>query len=467
MAIITNFPDIENELVDEARLFFPYDDCPFDVTHSAVIDGDEVRCFVAANGREYRSISALSGDALERKRLFKRACKKSVYDALVDLTGDKPPWGSLTGIRPSKLVYDMLAHGESLGECPRRMEELFGVSRKKAELICDIVGNQRGFYNRDDDAFNLYLHVPFCTTKCKYCSFTTATVASCGAIIPGYVEALRRDVETSLEFIREHGKLLSIYVGGGTPTALTAEQLGYVLRDLGDFGVEFTVEAGRPDTITAEKLDAIKHAGATRICVNPQTFNDETLKKIGRAHSCADFLEKYAIAESYGFDVNVDLIAGLEDERLDDFRRSIDGTIALKPQNVTVHTLSRKNGSELKQGGRFDNDEVAAMTELAYESLTKAGYVPYYLYRQKQMLGNLENVGYCLSGKQCLNNVTTMEDCTSVLACGAGAIEKAVHLGENRIERFANVRDIRLYLETFQEKMQAKRNFRLKQFTKK
>ena len=226
------------------------------------------------------------------------------------------------------------------------------------------------------------------------------------------------------------------------------------------------MEAGRPDTITREKLDAIKAAGATRICVNPQTFNDKTLKKIGRAHTKADFLEKYALAAGYGFDVNVDLIAGLEEETLDDFKVSLDGTVALRPQNVTVHTLSRKNGSELKQSGRFDNSAIGDMTDYALSALTGAGYLPYYLYRQKQMLGNLENVGYCLPGKQCLNNITTMEDCTSVLACGAGAIEKAVDVSANRIERFANMRDVRLYVSDFEEKMQRKRNFRLKQFTK-
>ena len=351
-------------------------------------------------------------------------------------------------------------------DCPEMLEKTFGVSENKAQLICDIVKNQRGFYRRDRRDFNLYIHIPFCTSKCRYCSFTTEIASRCGNIIPEYVKLLRRDVVESLSFIRDHGNLLSVYVGGGTPTALSADDLGFLLDGIGDYGVEFTVEAGRPDTITREKLDAIKAAGATRICVNPQTFNDKTLKKIGRAHTKADFLEKYALAAGYGFDVNVDLIAGLEEETLDDFKVSLDGTVALRPQNVTVHTLSRKNGSELKQSGRFDNSAIGDMTDYALSALTDAGYLPYYLYRQKQMLGNLENVGYCLPGKQCLNNVTTMEDCTSVLACGAGAIEKAVDVSANRIERFANMRDVRLYVSDFEEKMQRKRNFRLKQFTK-
>lgn len=466
--LYTNVPEIENELNDEVRLFFPYDDNPENIGHFCKIEGDVVRNSVKIGEKTYEfSTSCVNtANALENKRRFKRACKKAVYDALADFTGINPPWGSLTGIRPSKLVYDMLTAGVDPDDCPEMLEKTFGVSENKAQLICDIVKNQRGFYRRDRRDFNLYIHIPFCTSKCRYCSFTTEIASRCGSIIPEYVKLLRRDVVESLSFIRDHGNLLSVYVGGGTPTALSADDLGFLLDGIGDYGVEFTVEAGRPDTITREKLDAIKAAGATRICVNPQTFNDKTLKKIGRAHTKADFLEKYALAAGYGFDVNVDLIAGLEEETLDDFKVSLDGTVALRPQNVTVHTLSRKNGSELKQSGRFDNSAIGDMTDYALSALTDAGYLPYYLYRQKQMLGNLENVGYCLPGKQCLNNITTMEDCTSVLACGAGAIEKAVDVSANRIERFANMRDVRLYVSDFEEKMQRKRNFRLKQFTK-
>lgn len=466
--LYTNVPEIENELNDEVRLFFPYDDNPENIVHFCKIEGDVVRNSVKIGEKTYEfSTSCVNtANALENKRRFKRACKKAVYDALADFTGINPPWGSLTGIRPSKLVYDMLTAGVDPDDCPEMLEKTFGVSENKTQLICDIVKNQRGFYRRDRRDFNLYIHIPFCTSKCRYCSFTTEIASRCGNIIPEYVKLLRRDVVESLSFIRDHGNLLSVYVGGGTPTALSADDLGFLLDGIGNYGVEFTVEAGRPDTITREKLDAIKAAGATRICVNPQTFNDKTLKKIGRAHTKADFLEKYALAAGYGFDVNVDLIAGLEEETLDDFKVSLDGTVALRPQNVTVHTLSRKNGSELKQSGRFDNSAIGDMTDYALSALTDAGYLPYYLYRQKQMLGNLENVGYCLPGKQCLNNITTMEDCTSVLACGAGAIEKAVDVSANRIERFANMRDVRLYVSDFEEKMQRKRNFRLKQFTK-
>ena len=238
-----------------------------------------------------------------------------------------------------------------------------------------------------------------------------------------------------------------------------------MLKDLPSSGLEFTVEAGRPDTITEEKLDAIKRVGATRICVNPQTFNDETLEKIGRAHNTADFYDKYALARRYGFDINVDLIAGLSDETIKDFAFSLDSAFSLRPENITVHTLSRKNGSQLKQQGKYDNSDISLMTEYAYEKLTSGEYIPYYLYRQKQMLGNLENVGYCISGKQCVNNITTMEDCMSVVACGAGAISKIVETRENRIERLANLRDVRLYLQQFDKKLEEKEIFLEKQFT--
>ncbi|MBR2988160.1 MAG: radical SAM protein, partial [Clostridia bacterium] len=250
------------------------------------------------------------------------------------------------------------------------------------------------------------------------------------------------------------------------PTSLDAEQIYQLFSDFPFREVEFTIEAGRPDTITEEKLDAMKKVGANRVCVNPQSLVNRTLVSIGRAHTAEDFFEKFALVRRYGFDINVDTIAGLVGETLDDFVYTLDGVCALNPENITVHTLSRKNGSALAQGGKFDNAEVEKMVDYAFTKLTANGYLPYYLYRQKQMLGNLENVGYCKAGKQCVNNVTTMEDCLSVIACGAGAISKIVHSNENRIERFANMRDLRLYMQNFDEKLKDKLFFYEKQFTK-
>lgn len=463
----TNAEEIRSELLDEIKLFYPDpDECPFSVVHRCERSGNEAVNMVTADGRTFSFAANVSGGSeLERKRLFKRAAKLAVYRVMTAVTGIRPPWGSLTGIRPSKLVYDMLKEGRALSECPDLLVERFDVSREKAELICGIVDNQRGLYCGEDGPINLYVHIPFCVTRCSYCSFATETIARSGELIPEYVRALRREIEDALEFISSRGKLLSVYVGGGTPTSLSAEQLyaifdGFPFRD-----VEFTLEAGRPDTITDEKLDAMKRVGVSRVCVNPQTLNDSTLAAIGRAHTAADFFDKYALAKSRGFDVNVDLIAGLPGETPADFERSLTGTADLRPDNITVHTLARKNGSALKESGWTGGAFVPEMTEFALRELKRRGYFPYYLYRQKQMLGNLENVGYSLGGKQCVNNVTTMEDCVTVLACGAGAITKAVSHGEKRVARFACLRDVRLYLQRFDEKLLEKRKFLQKQFT--
>ena len=468
----TNRKDIENELIDEIKLFFPYiEDCKYKIVHecceNVYEDKIEWTNVVTVDDKTFSLNSSISlpSSVLEIKRLSKRGAKASIFNAIKEVSGIEVPWGSLTGIRPSKLVYDMLSEGVTLDECRVEMQKRFSVSERKANLICDIVKNQDGFYQKNERLFNLYVHIPFCTTKCNYCSFITEPLHRCKKLIPDYVKTLRREIEDAVSLISEQGKLFSVYVGGGTPTALDAEDLIALFKGFPFSDVEFTVEAGRPDTITKEKMDALKELGVNRVCVNPQTLNDETLRRIGRAHTREDFFEKYSLVSEYGFRINVDLIAGLNGETLNDFKYTLDKINQLRPDNITVHTLSRKNGSALKNEGRYENDEVSEMVAYAYDELTKAGYLPYYLYRQKQMLGNQENVGYCLEGTQCANNVTTMEDCLSVIACGAGAITKIVLPTENRIERFADIRDVRLYLQTFEEKLKDKRIFCEKQFT--
>lgn len=456
----TNCPEFQSDLFDEIRLFFPYDDAP-EISHSFVVEDGIAKSKISIGEKNFHFSSAIenSNDAIVQKRLIKRACKLAMYRALSSYCNANPPWGSLTGIRPSKLVYDMLGEGLTLEQSRTELKSRYFVSDAKSDLICDIVSNQRGYYYRDDKLFNLYVHIPFCTSKCSYCSFTTQLLHKSKDVVSKYIERLRAEIISAVEFIERTGRLCSVYVGGGTPTALEADELFSLLHGFPFRDVEFTVEAGRPDTITKEKLDAIKSVGASRICVNPQSLNDETLRTIGRAHSAEDFYEKFTLARNYDFDINVDTIAGLASETADDFAKTLDGVLDLRPENITVHTLSRKNGSELKQQGRYDNCEIGKMTDYALKKLSENGYLPYYLYRQKQMLGNLENVGYCLPGKQCVNNITTMEDSMSVIACGAGAISKAVFNGEGRIERFAALRDVKLYLDRFDEKQKDKEEF--------
>ncbi len=459
----TNVEFLRSELLDEIKLFFPFGSAPA-VRHNASVENDVIFNEVELDGKLFarKEIMPQKADLLLEKRIFKHACKKAIYLAFSEFTGKAFPWGSLTGIRPSKLIYDMFDEGLSIDECGFTLQNRYFVSEEKSKLICDIVKNQASYVNCDDKLFNLYVHIPFCTSKCSYCSFTTQLLDKSLNVIDDYLSTLKREIVRSIEFINANGKLLSVYVGGGTPTAISAEQIFLLFDGVNFSNVEFTIEAGRPDTITKEKLDAIKNVGATRICVNPQSLNDNTLKAIGRSHTAQDFYEKYELASIYGFDVNVDLIAGLANESLDDFIYTLNKTIELSPDNVTVHTLSRKNGSNLKLTGvSYTNDEIEAMTSFARRELGKSGYIPYYLYRQKQMLGNLENVGYCKSGKQCVNNISTMEEFNSVIACGAGAISKIVQGRPSKIERFANMRDVKLYLDRFDERLEAKEKFLL------
>jgi oxygen-independent coproporphyrinogen-3 oxidase len=253
-------------------------------------------------------------------------------------------------------------------------------------------------------------------------------------------------------------KLRSVYIGGGTPVTLRRDLLERVLKAIGYSGVEFTVEAGRPDCITEDSLKLLKDYGVTRICVNPQTFNDKTLALIGRRHTANDVVEKFALAKKYGFDVNMDLIAGLPDETFDDFAYSIDKAISLKPENITVHTLCLKKGADLKNDNeRLSGEGVTQMVEYSHKQLHSAEYLPYYLYRQKYMAGNLENTGYALKGKACTYNIDVMEEIADNIACGANAVSKVVFGGENRIERYANPKDVKTYIDKI-ETIKAEKN---------
>ncbi len=454
----TNYiPD--NEIREVVRLFKLQSDV--NLIHKYVLADNFVKNFVVVNGKEYK-YEILLGDCLSennRKKLIKRACKHSVYLSLKDFTNLNIPWGSLTGIRPTKLAYEFLNDGGACECISDYLVKTYDVSRKKAEIIQNIVLCQTEYRPDYKKCVNFYVHIPFCVSKCSYCSFTTHIVDKCSKLIPEYTDKLIEEIKRSLDMIAMANKeIYSIYIGGGTPTALPDELLEKILSQFNAYNVEFTCEAGRPDTITQSKLELMEKCGVNRICVNPQSLNDLTLKAIGRKHTVEDFYKAYYEAKNFGFDINVDLIAGLNGESPEVFLNSLNKTIELRPDNVTVHTLSVKNGSELKNSGETVNCDVEAMVDFAQDALPRFGYAPYYLYRQKNMLGNLENVGYCLEGKQCGNNITTMEETLSVVACGAGAISKKVSEG-NLIERLANVRDAFLYVNQFEDRLEKKIKF--------
>lgn len=387
-------------------------------------------------------------------------CRLGIYDALSQYFGVQLPWGDLTGIRPTKIAYDLMSSGIKMSNLRSYLRENYRVSESKIQLILDIIENQRPL-EKNDNLVDFYVNIPFCTTKCSYCSFISAPIDKVQNYVEPYVDALLKEIEYAKSLIAKKCYIVkNIYIGGGTPTSIPAEQLERILQSLA-FGSlhEFTVEAGRPDTITPQKLDLLKKYNVTRISVNPQSFNDKVLEKIGRAHSADDTIKAYNLAKTYGFDINMDLIAGLPTETLKSFKQSVDKTIELAPQNITIHTLCLKRASEfaIQNQNIFKTSLAEKMVDYAHAKLQKNGYKPYYLYRQKNQLSNLQNVGYFLGKTICRFNVESMEETTSIIACGANAISKRVYTLENRLEREANVKDLPNYINRIDEMIERKR----------
>ena len=476
----TDIPEFFSELSDIVRLFTgEYDDNRYEVeflycADSSSLQNDKIRVKIQGNKNEiyeFAKIQNRGKNKLEFRKFYVRECKNILYKALRAYFCRDMPWGALTGIRPSKLVYDYINDKTALEAIPQKLQNEFFVSNKKAKLITEIVKNQRRFFTRDSTFMNLYIHIPFCPSRCNYCSFVSTVIDKQQHLVEPYIKKLCQEIAAAKEMITTlNYKIYSVYIGGGTPTALSDGQFERVLKAVTEGGllrtysktapVEFTCEAGRPETITAEKLTLMKTYGVTRVSCNPQSLNHDTLLSIGRGHTVQDFYEAYERIQTIGFSINVDLIAGLNKETADDFARTLKKVEQLRPQNITVHTLSRKRGSAIKeQSVKEFSGGIDKMTDFSIEFLSVQGYLPYYLYRQKMMLDNLENVGYCLPDMQCVNNITVMEEMLSVLACGAGAISKLVLPKQNRIERFANIKDIKLYLERFDEQTDKKADF--------
>lgn len=392
-------------------------------------------------------------------RHYKRFAKKTLYKVLSRISGIELPYGSLTGIRPTKLYYDLENEGFNPVE---ELSDYYMVSSKKLELITGIIDTQKGIYGYGT-GYDAFANIPVCPTRCAYCSFLADTVSHSKKYLPEYADNLARDIAT--QFDMNLGKRRSIYVGGGTPTSIPDNLLAKILSSFKANGEEFTVEAGRPETLTENNVKILKDMGVTRISVNPQTFKEETLRKIGRAHTLADIYRAYELADKYGFDINMDLIAMLPDESVSDFANSVDKAIALNPANITVHTLSIKRGSKLNEEGvkSATGGFVAEMVDYAYNALTNAGYNPYYMYRQKHTCGRLENVGYAKKGKACIYNIDMMEETHTIHASGAGAISKKVYppsdCGEVRIERLSEYKEIKGFNERIEEIIDKKYKF--------
>ena len=448
-SLYTNFP-YPTEVHDVVKLYFSdvelCDDVNADIAVIESQDGSQY-LYAATHGDMTIStrIDVCGVGDLQAVRLRKRYAKIATYDLLVNITGRPMPWGSLTGIRPTKLA-DQLQR-ERL-DWQRAFVDLLGVSEAKTKLVADVLATQGELHKHKDGCADLYVGIPFCVTRCSYCSFTSGELERLKKYVEPYVDALCRDVDATLEFTKRHGiRIDNVYFGGGTPTSLTAEQLDKIMSHVTVKPMEYTVEAGRPDTIDKAKLDVLAKYGVHRISINPQSFNQQVLDAIGRKHTVAEIYDKYALAKKYGFVINMDLIAGLPAETYEIFCHSVDAAIALQPDNITVHTLALKHGSALREQNYANASDVSKMVEYSHGKLYEAGYLPYYMYRQKFMADNLENVGFCKPDKPCLYNIGIMEEISNVLACGTNAISKRIFSSENRIERSANAKDVITYIE--------------------
>ena len=399
----------------------------------------------------------LSGTDYEKEGQRRHAVAACFFLAARELTGVTPPWGMLTGVRPAKPVTWALAEGKTAEQAKTMLEQRYFVTPARSELALE-TGAQafRAAQGLGPNDIAVYIGIPFCPTRCAYCSFVSHSVEKSFSLVPPSVDALIAEIRSGGEMVRRQGLTCrAFYMGGGTPTTLTAAQMDAVLTAFEEsFDLsrcdEITVEAGRPDTITPEKLAVLKAHGVDRVSVNPQTMEDHVLRAIGRRHTADELTRAMEVVNKYDFKhVNMDLIAGLPEDSPEGFRRSLDACIAFGTDNVTVHTLALKKGSRiLTEGLRVPTQEaVAEMLDYAAPALRAAGFAPYYLYRQKYMSGSFENIGWCKTGAECLYNIYIMSELCSILSFGAGGSTKMVEPGTNRIERVFNLKYPKEYTE--------------------
>lgn len=453
--------EIEHNIRALLTSFYPGCDIAYNSEGADVELSISVKGTLVSIGDEQYTIDSLD-------RLF--GVTKLIYKILSKNTGISLPWGMLTGVRPSKILYSHIASGSGRDECIDYLVKERFVSPKKAKLAYEVASKEYkllGGMNYSDH-YSLYVGIPFCPTRCLYCSFTAYPISRYEKRVDEYLDALCRELAAVRDMMS--GRVLdTIYIGGGTPTTLKPEQLDRLLGfieekfDLSNLK-EFSLEAGRPDSIDEDKLRVIGSHRVDRISINPQTMQDKTLEVIGRKHKVEDIYKAYDLAKIIGFtNINMDLIAGLPGESSDEFRDSLMRCIELKPSNITVHCLSVKRAARLNlmkdvyKDMTFDGIEVAV--PLSFDLLSDAGYKPYYMYRQRNQAGNQENVGYSMEGSECLYNILIMEELQTIIACGAGAASKFVYPqgDRNRIERAENVKDVEGYIKRIDEMIERKR----------
>ena len=392
----------------------------------------------------------------ETVRLRRRALQQSYYLAAAQLLPKAPAWGALAGVRPTKISTKHILEGGTPKSAQKQLEQLYYVTPERSRLAVDCsVSTVDAVRKMDENDISLYVGIPFCPTRCSYCSFVSRTVGKKTELLEPYLRALLQEIAVTGKLLETSGKKVrTVYIGGGTPTTLSDSQMATLLDAIrGSFDlsrcIEFTVEGGRPDTLSERKLRTIRQHGADRMSINPQTMVDSVLRACGRPHTAEDVLSAYRWAQDAGFaDINMDLIAGLPTDDFDGFRHSLDTVAALNPANITVHTLALKKGADLfeKRTGLSTAEEVTWMVDYANETLRSLGYKPYYLYRQKYMSGSFENVGWSKNGRDCLYNIYMMEELHTILSLGGGGMNK-VNFPDGTLQRFHNPKFPEQYIE--------------------
>jgi len=478
-----NLHGFEYDIHSLVKAFFPGEDVSVQVKEeftedtkyrmAVMIEGSQVLVEFWEDGILKKSVKELSNN--EERAGTKNCLKRLIYKVLEEFTKKKLPWGTLTGIRPVKIAMQMLNDGKENSEIVEYMQKTYFTSSKKAALSVEIANRERYVLREidDKDGYSLYVGIPFCPSTCLYCSFPSYPISMWKKRVDEYLDALCRELDFLAERFR-HKKLNSVYIGGGTPTVLTPERLDRLLTKIQtsfdmQYLLEFTVEAGRPDSISEDKLKVLLDHGISRISINPQTMNEETLQIIGRLHTVEQVKETYGLARRMGFShINMDLIIGLPGEGYEKVEHTMQEIQALAPDSVTVHSLAIKRAARLnlfrekyEEMGLENNMQIMDMTA---NYCAKMGLFPYYLYRQKNMAGNFENVGYAKPDKAGIYNILIMEEKQTVLGAGAGASTKVVvpnanYPGGTKIEREENVKDVGQYLSRIDEMLERKKKF--------
>ncbi len=470
--------DAAYEIGNVRNLFLPY--VKEELILETIYDGKVAKAILKKADEPLESVTILQeaiypvvlvGDETKDKKALKEALKKAVYDTLSAYTGRQMPWGILTGIRPTKLVHEALKSGMSDEAIDAYLEEAYKVSPSKRILMREVAKQELAILSKNEpNEVSIYIGIPFCPTRCVYCSFTAYSLEQKQKEVEPYLEALFKEISFVAQ-AKSDVVIRSLYIGGGTPTSLNEDQLERLLThveksfDLSRIE-EYTVEAGRPDTITVEKLRIMKAHGVGRISINPQSMNQKTLDAIGRKHTVEEIKEVFFAARALGHDnINMDLILGLPGEEVEDVAYTLEELKKLNPENITVHTMAIKRASKLREALREDEEaihltegeKIEKMLGLCEKEITNMGLMPYYMYRQKNMLGNFENVGYAKPGTEGVYNIEIMEEAESIIALGAGAITKMVYQNGERIDRIPNVKSLKDYIERIDEMIERKR----------